>query len=533
MMATLVMTACSSDNDITEAPVAPSTSKIIPYTVTVGDNNKTTRATVAEDNSTLRFATGDKLYITGTDIQGVLDLQSGDDGKTTGATFSGELTYTGEGSPADNLELTATLVGTANKGVQITNGVVTNMTYPSTFYCASVNDAVQLYSNLTGTSTYGTKAFTLTQQTAILNFEITFEDGTTSGTNLSAVVSNGGSTICTTNVTTVSKDEKVVAKFVLPIAAGTTLSNATVTMGSKAAIAFGASQTLAGKVYNITRSAASEPASNIINLSTLTADCEAKDGAILTGTTSTYKVTIAAGATVTLDNATISSENDFCIKCEGDATIILKDGTENTLTSTANELSSTSGGYPALWVGDAGTTLTIQGNTGKLNVTSGDFCAGIGGGFYNTSRTCGNIRIEGGEITAQGGQGGAGIGADCVAFCGDITITGGTITVIGGDDAAGIGSGDGAEDSNSHLSRCGDILISGGTIIATGKGQAAGIGCGRGADCGTITITGDLTEVTATKGSAASDNTNSIGAGSGGCTCGTVTIDSSANVTQN
>ena len=512
MMATLVMTACSSDNDITEAPVAPSTSKIIPYTVTVGDNNKTTRATVAEDNSTLRFATGDKLYITGTDIQGVLDLQSGDDGKTTGATFSGELTYTGEGSPADNLELTATLVGTANKGVQITNGVVTSMTYPSTFYCASVNDAVQLYSNLTGTSTYGTKAFTLTQQTAFLNFEITFEDGTTSGTNLSAVVSNGGSTIYTTNVTTVSKDEKVVAKFVLPIAAGTTLSNATVTMGSKAAIAFGASQTLAGKVYNITRSVASEPASNIINLSELTADCEAKDGAILMGTTLTYKVTIAAGATVTLDNANISG-GSYCIRCLGNATIVLKDGTTNTLTSTSQD-------YPALWAGDAGTTLTIQGNTGKLNVTSGDFCAGIGGGFYNTSSTCGNIRIEGGDITVQGGDGGAGIGADNFASCGNIIITGGTITATGGNEAAGIGSAVGDDGDVPHQSGCGNIDISGGTIFATGGEQAAGIGCGLGADCGTITIAAGVT-VTATKGSFAP---NSIGAGSSYSTCGTITI---------
>lgn len=520
MMATLVMTACSSDNDITEAPVAPSTSKIIPYTVTVGDNNKTTRATVAEDNSTLRFATGDKLYITGTDIQGVLDLQSGDDGKTTGATFSGELTYTGEGSPADNLELTATLVGTANKGVQITNGVVTNMTYPSTFYCASVNDAVQLYSNLTGTSTYGTKAFTLTQQTAFLNFEITFEDGTTSGTNLSAVVSNGGSTIYTTNVTTVSKDEKVVAKFVLPIAAGTTLSNATVTMGSKAAIAFGASQTLAGKVYNITRSAAPEPAGSTVDLSTLT-EYEAKDGDVLTGSTS-CKVTIPDGFTVTLDGVSISSVSDYCIKCAGDATIILADGS-------TNSLSSTSEGYPALWAGDAGTTLTIQGNTGKLNVTSGDFCAGIGGGFYNTSSTCGNIRIEGGEITAQGGDGGAGIGADNFASCGNIIITGGTITATGGNEAAGIGSAVGDDGDVPHQSGCGNIDISGGTIFATGGEQAAGIGCGLGADCGTITIAAGVT-VTATKGSFAP---NSIGAGSGYSTCVEVIIDSSANVTQN
>ena len=64
MTAALMMTACSSDdNDTTEAPVAPSTTKTIPYTVTVGGDKATTRATVDSDNKTLRFATGDKLYI--------------------------------------------------------------------------------------------------------------------------------------------------------------------------------------------------------------------------------------------------------------------------------------------------------------------------------------------------------------------------------------------------------------------------------------------------------------------------------------
>ena len=258
MTAALVMTACGtdSDNDIVETPAAPQAQKTIPYTVTVSDDATTTRATVSDDptDRKLYFATGDKLYITGADIKGVLDLQAGDEGKTTGATFSGELTYSGSGSPADGLSLTATLVSAQQTvGTEVTvdaAGAVT-VNYPSTAYCATINDAVQQYSRLTGTSTYGNKAFTLTQQTAFLNFEITFEDGTVAGETLSAVVSNGGSPVCTADVTTVTESEKVVAKFVLPLAAGTTLSSATVTMGSKAAISFGASQTLTGKVYNV------------------------------------------------------------------------------------------------------------------------------------------------------------------------------------------------------------------------------------------------------------------------------------------
>ena len=256
MTAALVMTACSNDDNANESPVQQSTVKTIPYSVTVNEG-ATTRATVESDNKSLKFADGDKLYISGTDIQGVLDIQTR---QGTFATFSGDLTYLGSGTPADNLQLTATLVSAQQTDgsevtINATTGAVT-VNYPTNAYCSSVNDAVQKYSNLTGTSTYGLKSFPLTQQTAFLNFVITFEDGTTTGTGLSAVVSNNSEAICTANVTTTTESEKVVAKFVLPVASGTTLSSANVKFGDKAAISFGASQTLDGKVYNVTKTQA-------------------------------------------------------------------------------------------------------------------------------------------------------------------------------------------------------------------------------------------------------------------------------------
>ena len=229
---------------------------------------------------------------------------------------------------------------------------------------------------------------------------------------------------------------------------------------------------------------AAPAAGKTVDLSTLTADYEAQNGDVLTGETTSYKVTIAAGATVTLDGVNISL-GGYCIKCLGDATIILKDGSTNTLTSTT-------GDYPALSIGDANTTLTIQGSTGVLNVTSGEYCAGIGGGYTNTDKTCGNIRIEGGVITAQGGRSGAGIGTDCgIATCGDIIITGGTITAKGGYSAAGIGAGDGG----SYRVVCGDITIANTvTKVTATKGDYAphsiGKGYGDKASCGTVTIGG-------------------------------------------
>ena len=168
-----------------------------------------------------------------------------------------------------------------------------------------------------------------------------------------------------------------------------------------------------------------------------------------TGTQTSNTITIADGATVTLYGVNISSSS-YCIKCAGDATIILKNGSTNTLTSTSDE-------YPALWAGDANTTLTIQGATGVLNVTSGDFCAGIGGGWKNTDKTCGNITIEGGVITAQGGSCAPGIGSDKgdAVKCGNITITNGVTRVTatkGGEEAP---YSIGASDTGS----CGTIII--------------------------------------------------------------------------
>ncbi|MBO6189020.1 MAG: hypothetical protein J6O23_11055 [Prevotella sp.] len=259
MTAALVMTACSSDDNMTEVPAAPSAPKTIPYTVTVGSDDATTRATVGDDaDRTLYFAAGDKLYITGTNIKGVLNITGGTG--TTSATFSGSLSYSGDGTPADGLSLNATLVSAQQSvGTEVSvdaAGAVT-VNYPTTAYCNDVATAVQKYSRLTGSSTYGSKSFTLTQQTAFLNFEITFEDGTGT-TALSAVVSNGGSAFCTANVTPATVNQKTVAKFVLPVASGTVLSDATVKMGDKEALTI-SDATLTGKVYNVKRTYAAAP----------------------------------------------------------------------------------------------------------------------------------------------------------------------------------------------------------------------------------------------------------------------------------
>ena len=254
---------------------------------------------------------------------------------------------------------------------------------------------------------------------------------------------------------------------------------------------------------------------NTVDLSTLTADYEAQDGDVLTGTLgANVKISIADGATVTLDGVTINGVNNSNyewagITCLGDATIIL---------SGTNTVKGFYQNYPGIQAAAAGKTLIING-TGSLTASSYGKGAGIGG-VNNVA--CGNIEIQGGTITATSVTYGAGIGGGDRADCGNITISGGTVNATGGERGAGIGGGRRGPDNGS----CGNILISGGTVTATGGINAAGIGGGRGyndgtfSSCGTITITSGVTKVTATMGDGAP---YSIGAGKYG-NCGTVTI---------
>lgn len=293
-----------------------------------------------------------------------------------------------------------------------------------------------------------------------------------------------------------------------------------------------------GKYFEIAVKMTRQP--KTYNLDEASGDITLKDGDVLTGTlngaSKPYKISIAAGATVTLDGATINGYNSdntqkwAGLTCLGDATIVLKDGTTN---SVRGFHSNNSGIQP----GPSGTTLTIRGS-GSLTASSGNSGysgngAGIGGsdtveGVVNF----GNIVIEGGTIVAQGGNYAAGIGASYCGNCGDIEI-GGTahVTATGGLQAAGIGAGKG---DDNGISTCGNIEIGGtATVIATGGQYGAGIGSGWYSECGNITIRSTVTSVTATKGS---DAGNSIGAGVNGSAkskCGTVTIEDGANVTQN
>ena len=237
-----------------------------------------------------------------------------------------------------------------------------------------------------------------------------------------------------------------------------------------------------GKVYRSTLT--------FTDLSALTDEYTAKDGETLTGTLEeTLKLNVEAGAKVTLSNVTINGINNSYyehpgINCLGDATIILAG--DNTVKGSWNG----SGIYVPV-----SNQVIIQGS-GSLIASSHSYGAGIGA-YYG--KACGNIMIQGGNITATGGEYFAGIGGgDQTDRCGDIQISGGTIIAHGGIMAAGIGTGRGTSGS---YSTCGNITISTGVTKVTaqkggsapfsiGKGYSEGSGSNEFSACGTITIGG-------------------------------------------
>lgn len=175
-----------------------------------------------------------------------------------------------------------------------------------------------------------------------------------------------------------------------------------------------------------------------IDLANITEDHTFVDGDELTGTlASDVQLSIAAGATVTLAGVSINADNSWSssghagLTCLGDATILLADGTDNTVHGMDRY-------YPGIYV-PVGSTLTINGN-GALTAR-GIHATGIGAQFNPNGNfagwdaySCGNITINGGTIVAETEYSNAAIGGSNYAYCGTVTIGTGitSLTATGG-----------------------------------------------------------------------------------------------------
>ncbi len=210
-----------------------------------------------------------------------------------------------------------------------------------------------------------------------------------------------------------------------------------------------------------------------------TASLTVADGDVLTGTldgyTQRYNISIADGATVTLQNAIIDGkECSECrwagLSCEGNCTIILEGD---------NTVKGFYSGNPGIYI-PKNKTLTIEGD-GSLEAIGIGTAAGIG---CKRDQSCGNIEIKSGTINATGGFRAAGIGSGRSSkgynvYVGDITIgAAATVTATGGEGAAGIGMGQ----SSGQAITMGNITIGTYSTITVEKGAGAlhSIGFGSG-----------------------------------------------------
>lgn len=242
----------------------------------------------------------------------------------------------------------------------------------------------------------------------------------------------------------------------------------------------------------------------IIQLDQLTTSTTLQDGDILTGTLKAeIKISIAEGATVTLQDVDINSDGAFKeikragITCLGDATIQLRGN---------NKVKSIHKNCAGISV-PSSHTLTIRGaedGSGSLDVRCNGASGTPGGAAIGADweMYAGSIVIESGSIYAVGGLFAAAIGGSQSQTCESITIKGGNVTAMGGFNSAGIGC--------AISGRCGAITISGGDVLAYGDYHAAAIGGSEYSSNSSVTITDGVKRVTAVGGTYAP---YSIGAG--------------------
>ena len=171
-------------------------------------------------------------------------------------------------------------------------------------------------------------------------------------------------------------------------------------------------------------------------------------------------------------NIDVSGAGKAAVSTNGDGNVSIELNGESTLKSGENHagLEKNNGGS---------LTIADQDKNGNLTAEGGKYGAGIGGGFKGSGS---DITITGGEVKATGGIDGAGIGGGFEGSGSDITISGGEIKATGGSFGAGVGGGNKGNGNN--------ITISGGEVNATGGTNAAGIGGGLYRKGNNITVSG-------------------------------------------
>ena len=293
----------------------------------------------------------------------------------------------------------------------------------------------------------------------------------------------------------------------------------------------------------------------------------------LTGSSTDRAVIVTTNDAVTLVLNNLTMERDkspIQLQDGANVTLVLKQGTTNSITCNAEEVTVTTTSPNLEWTPKPDETeddrpqITVPGNdgmtaginvpetatltidkvkgeeAGALTVQGGYGGAGIGGGAATPGYTTevGKTGARGGNgqngssrgSATQGGTGGAG-GAGAVGGlfgkdaenAGTVVINAGALTVTGGKNAAGIGGGRGADGQTAtaigvrgsdayggyHNSSVGATAFSGGGGGSGGNGGNGGNG-GTGGSLKALTITGGTVKVTG------GEEATGIGGGNGG-----------------
>ena len=397
MPAMLLTTACSSEDDAIANPENNAKKGYtLPVTINVTRQDDGTRATYDATDKKLSFSEGDKLFIKGHEST----MNAGDFAGTlvydalTGQ-FSGTITTENEWTGAAEYlfsaaafesigQLSATLLpaGYDEIGFLTISGSGYSATLADLDYTKAVATdkatAIEQFSlEQAGKTEYDYNSstqsgtFALTPQNAILNFTAVTGQWGKAPAN-SSVSLQAGETTISGSVAPVEGDySRALANFAIAVAGSASPSSLTLTVDGTS-VSLGSHILTAGKIYN-------QKCANINVMSPYIQDNE-KWLVYGTGASSGWRLSVAGGATVTLSNVNLS---DASIVCMGNNTIILADGTTNSVTDAGHI-----GGPAIIYMGGVGTTLTIKG-TGTLNVTGGEGNPAIGpmGG------SCGDITI--------------------------------------------------------------------------------------------------------------------------------------------
>ena len=453
-----ISTGCSSEDDSTNQTTDPKPSKSITLTTIVSrEGGADTRALT--EGGVKTFAVGEQIAVvyTNTSSQQVVALSNAltaDDITNGGKDAKITVTLTDPVACSVDYIYPATMANSDGT----TNYSALCMQDGTWATISSKLDYAKGSGEMTGSgSEFTLPSIALANQLAICKFKVKNSGSEITSSITGLTVSDG------TNTYTVSRPatDTPIYLAIQPVSSDKTLSF----------VANNASNSYYKSVTGLTLAANNIYPLNVTmtqgqtkDLATLDADYEAQNGDMLIGKLGeSHKISIVAGATVTLNGASINYDDtpalsgSFAgITCLGNATTCL--GNATIIVSGTNYVKGFSSGYPGIFV-PSGSTLTITGD-GTLFAEGHEHGAGIGSGRSDIAdvKNCGNIIIQGGTIWGTGGTG-----------------------------AAGIGSGAGKDENPSS---CGNITIKNSVtqVDATPGSGAEPIGRGDHSTCGTVTI---------------------------------------------